>query len=964
MKKNLFLFIIIYFSYLQTYSQAIAQQESMKVKTFTLSNGLTVYLNEDHTCPKIFGCMVVKAGSDNEDPDATGMAHYLEHVLFKGTDKLGTTDWPKESVYLDSIRLKYDELGKAKEEDKRLAIQKKINDLSIEAAKYAIPNELKKLLKYFGGTSVNAFTDYDQTFYRNTFSSSQLEAWMDIYAERFRKPVFRLFQSELETVYEEKNRREDWQGNRFLETIYKSMMAGHPAGLHSVIGLTEHLKNPNQTKMYEFYDKFYVAKNMALILCGDFESKTAEKWIEAKFSGIKPGERAPAIQAKMTPIVGRNLVQVSLTPIKTGVLGFRTVSPAHPDFSVLELTNQILTNSASTGILDKLRMDNKIKAVSAYNQQLGEIGNTFIYFEPKIEGQTNEEAEKLIISEVEKLKNGDFSDALLKSLKIEQELNFKRNNEAIDFRGQTLKDDFIREISWEDELKKIEIIQSITKEDIRRVAGKYYGKDYIAFLSEKGEAMKEKLQKPPYKPVITQNNEAESEFAKWLKAKPSKNDEPKFIEVGKDVLVSDIKAGAHLYYTPNPYNDVFSLRLSYGQGSRNDLILKKVGLYLDLIGTQSKDFQQFRTELQQLGSTFSVLTSDENFEFSIKGLDRNFVATLKLINELFTHPKNDPSQLNKFVEKAIEDNQREDQNASLLGDALLQYGLYGDKSPYLNRLGLEETKKLTGDQLLGSLKKAIQYEVNIHYVGTIGMDQVKSQIKDNLYLTDQPLKTTAYDFVPHKENKEPILFLLNNEKALQSQINLVKEGNVIDPKTWPAGRAFNQYFGLGGTSLMFQEIRELRSLAYTCEGYYTNDIAIKNSNGYTSCFIGTQADKTPEALETLTQLLDDMPQKADRMEMIRKSLMQSINSEAPEFRYRSNFIQYYFDAGYKYDYRKDYYGSYQKMSFQDIYEFYLKNVKGKQNLITVVGDKTKIDMVKLAKFGKIIEMRKEDILKK
>ena len=964
MKKILFLVLLMYCSYLQTYSQALAQQESMKVKTFTLSNGLTVYLNEDHTSPKVFGCVVVKAGSDDEDPDATGMAHYLEHVMFKGTDKIGTTDWPKESVYLDSIRLKYDELGKAKEDDKRLAIQKKINDLSIEAAKYAIPNELDKLLKFFGGTGVNAYTNYDRTVYHNSFSSSQLESWLDIYAERFRKPVFRLFQSELETVYEEKNRREDWAENRFWETIYKKMMEGHPAGHHSVIGLTEHLKNPNQTKMYEFYDKFYVAKNMALILSGDFDSKTAQKWIEAKFSGLKTGSKAQAINAKMTPIVGRNLVQVSLTPVKTGVLGFRGVPSTDPDFSALELANQILANSASTGILDKLRMDNKIKEVSADNMQLGEIGSIILYFQPKIEGQTNEEAEKLILSEVEKLKNGDFPDDLLASLKIEQELNFKRKNEAIDFRAGTLTDNFIKGTKWEDEVKRNEEIKLITKEDIKRVAKKYFGKDYIAFLSEQGEAVKEKLQKPPYKPVIPMNNEVESEFAKLLKAKPSKDDEPKFIEIGKDITVSDIKDRVHLYYTPNPFNDVFTLRLSYGQGSRNDLILKKVGLYLDLIGTQSKDFQQFRKELQQLGSTFSVWSTDETFQFYISGLDRNLAATLKLINELFTQPKNDPSQLGKFVEKAIEDNQREDQDPGLLGYALLQYGMYGDKSPYIDRLGLEETKKLTGDQLLESFKKAIQYEVNIHYVGTLSIDQVKSQIKSNLYLAEKPIKTTALDFKPRKEYKEPTLFLLSDEKALQSQIYLMKEGSVIDPKTWPAGRAFNQYFGSGMTSLMFQEIREFRSLAYSCYGFYNNNLAIKDKPGYTRCFIGTQADKTPEALETLTQMLDDMPQKVDRIDMIRKGLMQSINSEAPEFRYRSYSIQDYFDAGYQYDYRKDLYESYKKISFKDINDFYLKNVKGKQSLITVVGDKTKIDMAKLAKFGKIIEVKKEDILKK
>ncbi len=191
---------------LNAQSEAVKAQiytsDPLEVKELKLKNGLTVWMNEDHSQPKVFGAVVVKAGA--KDCPNTGIAHYFEHMMFKGTDKIGTIDYASEKILLDSIALKYDELATTSDETKRKTIQKEINNLSIKASDFAIPNEYDRLISKYGGSGLNAGTSYDMTVYFNEFSPQYFRQWAEINSERLLNPVFRLFQSELETVYEEK----------------------------------------------------------------------------------------------------------------------------------------------------------------------------------------------------------------------------------------------------------------------------------------------------------------------------------------------------------------------------------------------------------------------------------------------------------------------------------------------------------------------------------------------------------------------------------------------------------------------------------------------------------------------------------------------------------------------------------------------------------------------------------------
>ncbi|MEI8137279.1 MAG: insulinase family protein, partial [Bacteroidota bacterium] len=230
-----------------------ALNDPLKTRIYTLKNGMKVYLSVYRDAPRIQTFIAVKAGSKNDPADATGLAHYLEHMVFKGTNVYGTKDFKKEEAEIKKIENLYEDYRQTKDETKRKTIYHKIDSISGVAAKYAIANEYDKMLATIGASGTNAFTSFDQTVYVNDIPSNQIDTWLKIEAERFRKPVLRLFHTELEAVYEEKNRGLDNDGNKVYEALFEGLFKNHTYGTQTTIGTIEHLKNPSMVEINKFY---------------------------------------------------------------------------------------------------------------------------------------------------------------------------------------------------------------------------------------------------------------------------------------------------------------------------------------------------------------------------------------------------------------------------------------------------------------------------------------------------------------------------------------------------------------------------------------------------------------------------------------------------------------------------------------------------------------------------------------
>jgi predicted Zn-dependent peptidase len=958
MKKIYLGFILLIISSL-IFAQVPPQ---LTVKSFKLENGLTIYLNEDHSKPEVFGAIVVNTGSKNDPKDATGTAHYFEHMMFKGTDQIGTLNWQTEKIYLDSMTVLYDSLSLTKEEAARNAILLHINKISIAASEYAIPNETDIILQNIGGTGLNAYTSLEQTVYFNSFPANQLEKWMTIYAERFRNPVFRLFQSELETVYEEKNMYADNAFSNLFEQFSKSLYKNHPYGQQTTIGTTESLKNPRISKMMEFYKTNYVANNMALVISGDINSEAIIPLIKKYFGNWKSSEvpKYPVYEEK--PFNGRELVVKKLTPIKIGILAYRGVPNKHKDELVLDICSQILSNEGQTGLFDKLVSDSKLMAANAEVMKGNDLGSLLIVIVPKIIGQSLEKAEKLVLEQIENLKKGNFDNSLLDAIKLNYRKSVDQRFESSQGRSMMLISAFSEGRQWEDYLNESAEVEKITKEDIIRVANQYFTGNYLAFFSKMGFPKKDKITKPNWAPVIPKNSEKKSEFASQLNNIPDTKIEPRFVNFNKDLTISTIKSGIDFYYTNNPINTIFTLTLKYKIGINSNNMLAAMANYMNFIGTKDKSIQEFRKALQNIGATFRVWSSNNNILLEIDGFESKLEPTLKLIAEFMNNPKADEKQLDKLVQGAKMEYKTIKADAESMSDVLNNYSMFKENSEYLKHLSIKETKKLKGDQLIALFKDVLQYECEIHYVGKLSVDEVNKTIGNTLPFAITP-KPAVYIENQVTEANEPIIYIYDDPKALQSKMTFWCNGSIPTEEEKAKLNGFNEYFGAGMSSIVFQEIREFRSLSYSAYAYYTNRF-LKTNKGYLYAGMGTQSDKTIEGVQVMTDLIKNMPQKPDRMESIKKGLLQAIHTQNSGFRNLSQTVSSWKFQGYNSDPREYRMQVYNNLQFSDVQAMYEKFVKGKPIVITITGNMKKVDLIALAKFGKVIKVNEKLILKK
>ena len=260
------------------------QSSTMQVLQKTLDNGLTVYLSPNAEEPRFHAEIVTRAGSKHDPSTNTGLAHYLEHLLFKGTQSFGTEDYNAEAPLLTKISDLYEKRAAEQNESKRREIYQKINDLSIEASSFAIPNEMDRAYSDMGAKGLNAHTWHEETVYKVNLPANRLEHWAKMESERFAQPVFRLFHTELETVYEEKNRAIDNKHRLIYRAVNNLLFKFHPYGQQSTLGTVEHLKNPSIYAIEDFYATHYVPENMAICLSGDLDPDQTFEIIEKYFS--------------------------------------------------------------------------------------------------------------------------------------------------------------------------------------------------------------------------------------------------------------------------------------------------------------------------------------------------------------------------------------------------------------------------------------------------------------------------------------------------------------------------------------------------------------------------------------------------------------------------------------------------------------------------------------------------------
>lgn len=947
-----------------SYQSQAEDLNALKVKEYRLENGLTVWLNEDHSQPKVFGAVVVKAGA-KDCPD-TGIAHYFEHMMFKGTDRIGTLDYESEKVLLDSIAMKYDELAMTEDTAARARLQKEINELSIRSSEYVIPNEFNRIINRFGGSGLNAATSYDATIYFNTFSPQYMVQWAEINSERLINPVFRLFQSELETVYEEKNMYGDFIGGQVMDTLMARYFGPHPYA-YPIIGSTKNLKNPRLTEMHKFFEDYYVASNMALILSGDFDAQQVMPILEKAFSRIRSGNAPKQEKVMLPPFNGRETMKVKfpIPFIKAMGLGFRGVSANHEDQVALNIAVNLLNNANGTGYLDKLMVEHKLMGALAINESMNEAGILAVAIMPKLLIQSYSSAEKMVWDEINRVKNGDFSDEMFNSLKLEQKRQYASSLENIDSRATIMMNLFSQGKSWNDYLNEVARIESITKEDVVRVAQKYFSNNYLCVTKSTGKYPKDNLPKPAFSPVVPRNADASSSYAKQLEKIPEQQVAPRIIDFEKDVKTSKLTPLVTLYTTPNPLNDIFTLNISYGIGALEQPELMQLTNYLQLLGTESLSFEQFRSRLQSIGSTLAFDVTPDAFVMKVTGFDNHIDETMELVGDFIRHAKADDKKLRQIVDDAKVSEKAFFKSGDNVASALLEQVKYGDQSRYLRKLSLSQIKKLKGKDMLAIYDKVRSVQCDLHYCGTLPVEKVIGTIRQHLPLERTTVASNSPYYRELKQYDRPTVFFIDMPDMAQSIVYGYVKGDPVDDKaSRHASQLFSVYFGGDMSSLMFQEIREFRSFAYRTSGrYQLPNHAHKGTAGSFTAMLSTQSDKTLDALGVLDSLIREMPLKPERMEAVKQTLVNRINNDYPPFRNLSEKVASARMEGFDRDPAEEFLRDIATMDMQDISRFYREQISGRPVVYVIAGNRKHIDMKKLAKYGTIIKVKKKDIYK-
>jgi predicted Zn-dependent peptidase len=932
--------------------------DKMGVRIYTLDNGMKVYMSVNNEEPRITAYVAVKVGGKNDPAETTGLAHYFEHMMFKGTPNFGTSDWEKEKVLIDEIEALFEIFRLETDEAKRAELYKQIDSVSYEASKLAIPNEYDKLMKLIGGQGTNAATSLDYTFYIENIPSNQLENWAIIQADRFEAPVLRLFHTELETVYEEKNMSLTNDRRKTIETLFEALYPNHPYGTQTVLGHAEHLKNPSMTNINNFFTEYYVPNNMAVIIAGDFDPDNAIGIINKHFGKLKSRELPEFTFTPESPITSPIVKEVSGLEAENIVLAFRFPGVASDDALLVNMMAMLLYNGKA-GLID-LNINQKQKALdaAAYPYMLGDYSALVLSGTPK-EGQTLEELRDLLLEQVELLKKGLWPDWMLEAAINNLKLREMKQAESNSARARMMMNAFFYEIPWKDQVDYIERIGKLSKEDILAFSGKTLTNNYaVVYKRQATPADLPNVAKPPITPIYL-NREAESDFLKQIRNNTVAPLQPVFVDFKTDITKLKTKRGQEVIYVENTENSTFNLYFYYNMGSWNDKILSLAVTYLPYLGTSKMSAEQIQQEFYKLACTFSVSSGTDETWISVSGLSENFIPALQLAQTILSDAVPNPEALKNLIGDIRKERADAKSNQTANFRALVSYAAFGPNSPFKHRVNDDELSSITPEQLIEKIKLLKSYPHRILYYGP---ETPKSLIAglDKHHTTPKKLQSIPvgvnFEELETKENK----LYFSEYNANQSYVQLVIKSMPYNKDLTPIIEMFNAYFGGSMNAIVFQEMREKRSLAYTARSTFSTP-SKQGKHYINNAFIATQNDKVPDALEAFNLLFDEMPISEKSFELAKSGIMNRIETDRLT---KMKIVWTYLGnekLGIDYDIRKEVYEKVKTLTLNDVKKFADTYLKDQNKTYIILGREKDIDFETLKMYSPAIKLSSEEI---
>ena len=859
------------------YKYETVKGDPLKAKIYTLDNGMKVYMTVNKEQPRIQANIAVKVGGKNDPSETTGLAHYFEHLMFKGTPNFGTADYEAEKVLLDQIEALFEVYRVTEDEAERAAIYHKIDSISYLASDYFIPNEYDKLMSFIGSEGTNAYTSTDMTVYVEQIPSNQIENWARIQADRFANPVIRGFHTELETVYEEKNMSLTKDFRKALEAMDGMLFPDHPYGTQTVLGTQEHLKNPSITNIKNYQKTYYVPNNIAICLSGDFDPDEMVAVIEKYFGQMQPNKDLPEITLATSSVIESPVEKdVYGLDAENIMIGWKYPGAKSEDALVAEVAASVLYNG-SAGLID-LNINQQQKVLGAYGMSYGrpDAGEFILMGNPK-QGQTLEEVRDILLAEVAKLRNGEFDEAVLNGTINNMKLSLMRSLEDNGSRADMFVQSFINGTDWADDVKSIERMQEVTKEDIMNWAGRYLGENNYAIVYKRMGEDKNviKVTAPKITPIKS-NRDKKSAFLEEITSTEVKPIEPSFIDYSTALKQFDAN-GLNVLYVQNEVNDLAELYYEFFTGTQDDPALRLASNYLSYLGTPTRSAEEIAQEMYQLACSFQLRCGSAGSVISISGLSENIPAAMSIVEDLIYNAVPNEAILANLKADMLKERADAKLNQGRCFSALQNYVLLGKGFISKTTLTDKQIEELTSEDLLGRIRDLMEYSHEVSYYGPATEAEVKTLICENHRIAEElkPLTLRYPEAVPTPSSK---VYLAQYDAKQIYYLQYSNNEEKLDLDSDPYIKLYNEYFGGGMNAIVFQEMREARGLAYSASGRLLEPEYKDDSYKYFA-FIATQNDKMQTAIEAFDEIINDMPESETAFNIAKEALATRCRTE-------------------------------------------------------------------------------------
>lgn len=952
-KYGLSILILITAVSCSKYKYETFENDPTGLRLYTLDNGLKVYMSVNNDEPRIDAQIAVRVGGKNDPSETTGLAHYFEHLMFKGTPHFGTQNYEIEKPMLDEIEALFETYRQTKDESERAAIYHKIDSVSYEASKIAIPNEYDKLMAAIGANGTNAYTANDQTVYVENIPSNQVENWAKIQSDRFMNPVIRGFHTELETIYEEKNMSLTNDGRKAIESLFSALFVNHPYGTQTVLGTQEHLKNPSITNVRNYHKEWYVPNNMAICLSGDFNPDEAIVIIDKYFGVMKPNNNLKKLSFKEEPAITEPIVKdVYGLEAANVMMGWRLPGANSKDAGLMNIVTSILTNG-KTGLIDL----NVNQRQTIYGGWAGMYGLTdysimLVGGMPKA-GQSLDEVREILLAEVEKLKKGEFDESMLAAIVNNAKKDRIRELAGNSGRVNAFVNSFVNRVEWKDEIKAVEEMSKVTKEEVVAFANKYLQNNYAVIRKFEGKPQETaKISKPKITPIFM-NRDTSSVFLRDVQNAEVNPIEPLFVDFNKDMSIIKAKSDIEVLYKENVTNELFSMVLYFDFGSNENLKLDLASNYLQYLGTDKKSIEQIQTELYALACDANFVVSKENTYLTIRGLSENMLEALELTeNWLLNVVPAEPAVLEAVVSDILltRENNKLDQGTNF--SKLRSYALYGEHSASTNMLSEKELKALTAEELVSEIRGVLAKQHRILYYGPMTSSEFVA-VLDKYHQVPEKLEAVKKNdsFKMQTVTEDKVIIAPYDAQQIQ-MMSLSNQGKKYDLESYPVIELYNNYFGGGMNSIVFQEMREARALAYSAAAAVSVPTNLLTDEVFLT-FIATQNDKMIDALVAFDEIVENMPISPKAFDIAKESLLSQYRTSRVT---KSNVLWRYLNdekLGLTNDPDEFIFNKLQTLTLDDVIKYQKENIKDRKYVTIVLGREKDLDMKNLKKYGKI-----------